>query len=166
VSAPIFRTAPRRRVAAACAALVALAGCGTASPKGGAHAQLERACRHAAEYDHRIALGLKAAEEAKLSGNASVPRAIVEKIGEPAGESASAWTGASEAARMLGKEDLARLAGRVAEDYGEVQFDLSPEGGGYETTRRLLIQGSVAAQEFAAAAKAAGFAACAEAGAG
>ena len=126
------------------ASLGAAAGCGAGSPSKGAPAhstdvvRLERACARGWKFAASVDAALKLAGEKHVTPNGEVPQAIVERIGEPAGEASAAWTAASESARAAGYPTLAGLAAQSASDYGEVEFDLSPEGGGYEVTMKSL----------------------------
>ena len=153
-----------------CLLSVVVAGCGARLATGGGAGsekqKLENACVKAWKQVLGAESGLHAAARIHQSGNPELPRANVEKIGEPAGEASSAWTTASEVARSLGYASLAGVMARAASDYGEVQFDLSPEGGGYEATEKVLSQASAADSEVARAAREHGLSACAGPAAG
>lgn len=154
----------RRSIIPLCALTATLCGCGAGSAAGGGAGErqaLANACAKAWKLAASAQAGLRAAAQVHASGNAELPRAIVEKIGEPAGEASAAWTTASEAARSLGDGSLASLTARSAAEYSEVQFDLSPEGGGYEATAKVLDQAAVANGRVARAARERGLSACA-----
>lgn len=156
---------PDRRIAASVAAFlltVLAAGCGSGSSGGNQTARLEHACSRGWLYGARTHAGLRAAAVAHVSGNGEVPREIVEKLGEPAGEASAAWTTAAEAARSTGREEISRLTAAAAAGYGEVEPDLSPEASGFESARKAITEAERATAQLAAAARSAGLAACAK----
>jgi hypothetical protein len=136
-----------------------LGGCGSSGGADSATA-LSAQCSAAWRLVGQVQAGLEHAAGAHVDGDGELPRADIEKIGEPAGEAGAHWTAAAEAARGAGHAQLASEAAHAASIYGEVQYNLSPEGGGYEATKKILAQAAGADAAVSRAAREAGVHAC------